>query len=277
MTLTWLGLFLLGDISVFTCSLFLFFCLLICFFAAVLALLQPPSWLLQPPCLSLCTLGVDGEAVGSPSPHTVQPPPECRPPPASLHPPLLPQRTAYVCRLLMHNFSVFLFYSSVLHLHPCRYCSFVLSPHHRHLEPPPPPAQPACALYICLTSDPRSRLRQIHILKRHEGRFINHRKKKKKNSDSEKLQTLMLPMNRACLPARSLTSFTHCVVLVRLWVLVSSRLVHFLCCFLWCSVNLSISLPANVFISFFVVFFSRFRRCFHLHLCVSETAGWCDS
>lgn len=30
---------------------------------------------------------------------------------------------------LMHNFSVFLFCSSVLHLHPCRYCSFVPSSH----------------------------------------------------------------------------------------------------------------------------------------------------
>lgn len=42
MTATWLGLFLLGSIYVFMCSLFLFICLFV-YFSDVLALLQPPQ------------------------------------------------------------------------------------------------------------------------------------------------------------------------------------------------------------------------------------------
>lgn len=109
---------------------------------------SPPPQLVAPASLAVALHsgggGVDGEAVGSPSPR-VQTPTSLPSPP-----PLPPQRTAYVCRLLMHNFSVFLFCSSVLHLHPCRYCSFVLSPHHLHLEPTPPPTRPArlCVVYL---------------------------------------------------------------------------------------------------------------------------------
>lgn len=46
---------------------------------------------------------------------------------------------------LTHNFSVFLFCSSVLHLHPCRYCSFVPSTHpHLNAGSPAPLALIAC-------------------------------------------------------------------------------------------------------------------------------------
>lgn len=111
----------------FTCSLFLFLCLFV-IFAAVLALLQPPQLAVPASPAQALHSGGGGQVPPTPTPCSDQPsPPECRPsPPPS-------QRTAYVCRLLTHNFSVFLFCSSVLHLHPCRYCSFVLSPH-----PPPP-------------------------------------------------------------------------------------------------------------------------------------------
>lgn len=63
-------------------------------------------------------------------------------PPQFPHP---PKSTASVCRLLTHNFSVFLFCSSVLHLHPCRYCSFVLSPH---------PPQPRFTPCLCIVDLP---------------------------------------------------------------------------------------------------------------------------
>lgn len=68
--------------------------------------------------------------------------PECRYP---LSPPTPSKSTASVCRLLTHNFSVFLFCSSVLHLHPCRYCSFVLSPH---------PPQPRFTPCLCIVDLP---------------------------------------------------------------------------------------------------------------------------
>lgn len=51
------------------------------------------------------------------------------------------QRLQHLCRLLTHDFSVFLFYSSVLHLHPCRYCSFV-----RPSVPPHPATGPSSPL-----------------------------------------------------------------------------------------------------------------------------------
>lgn len=58
------------------------------------------------------------------------------------------QRLQHLCRLLTHDFSVFLFYSSVLHLHPCRYCSFVCPPPHLLSQVPPLLSSPAYIIYV---------------------------------------------------------------------------------------------------------------------------------
>lgn len=99
-----------------------------------------------PGCVSALWRGLTGRRLGAPPPTHRPASPRVQTPPGLPSPP--PQRTAYVCRLLTRNFSVFLFCSSVLHLHPCRYCSFVLSP-----QPPPsrtPPTRPArlCVVYL---------------------------------------------------------------------------------------------------------------------------------
>lgn len=96
--------------------------------ATVSTSLWPLSWLLS--WLSLCTLGGGrcGLVSNDPKHLSARTLPQC----ADTPPP--PQSTAYLCRLLTHNFSVFLFCSSVLHLHPCRYCSFVPSSPQIHLH-----------------------------------------------------------------------------------------------------------------------------------------------
>lgn len=88
-----------------------------CFYFACATASAPLSWLLS--WLLLCTLGYAGVSYLWPTFQLSTIPSVQK----------TPKAPAYLCRLLTHNFSVFLFCSSVLHLHPCRYCSFVPSPH----------------------------------------------------------------------------------------------------------------------------------------------------
>lgn len=147
-TLTWLGLFLLGDISVFTWSLFLVFLSVNLFFCRCprTPAAPPPSWLLQPPWLSLCTL----EGVGLTGRQSGAPPPECRPPPASLHPPAPP--TTH--RLCLQAFNAQLLCLLVLQFSPSPsplqvlfICPVSSPPPFRTRPPPYPPSPPVRCVF----------------------------------------------------------------------------------------------------------------------------------
>lgn len=127
--------------------------------ATVSAPLWPLSWLLFL-ADALHTGWQCGLTLSDPQRLSTWPPsPVCR----------YPQSTAYLCGLLTHNFSVFLFCSSVLHLHPCRYCSFVPSPHPTSMQIHLLPAY--STVYVLGLSDWWSWLMQIQtIYKRRDSK-----------------------------------------------------------------------------------------------------------